>query len=260
MNLDYPNPKEPITIDWSHPLLRGCTSYWLPRGAHLVEMKSRRRATKTGVFRNAVVEGDVGIGPLAQGNNFTTHVTPGDDVTVVADIQWVSNGADTHNALFGTVPGAATGFEVLINASGGGTLWWAHTNNFAVNNTSKAMITGERGIVTFAYDSGTGLEMYFDATNIDSDAATGGLSTQNPLQAFARGDSWSGGDGLGTIYSLLVYDRQLTATEVRRIVRAPYQWVHRDILPVMVPPVAAAGLNIPIAAYHYNHHLGSMSN
>jgi hypothetical protein len=56
----------------------------------------------------------------------------------------------------------------------------------------------------------------------------------------------------------LVYNRALADAEVAEISADPLAPLRRKLRVPLAAPAAAAGLSIPIAAYHYNHNIGAM--
>lgn len=89
---------------------------------------------------------------------------------------------------------------------------------------------------------------------------TWGASTDN-LRIMGRSDTNQAFQGLASDFML--HNRTLSDREVMRLYqesRTGYKKLLRWVRPVgYSSPAAPAGLSIPIAAYHYNHHLGSMT-
>ena len=105
-------------------------------------------------------------------------------------------------------------------------------------------------------DSGNG-ELWLNGTR-KATTADCGNSTSLEFGIFYRtGDSAFN----GIIAQVLIYDRWLKPSEISIHSQHPDGMFRAGVTRLMhaAIPAAGGGIGIPIAAYHYNHHLGSMA-
>ncbi len=144
---------------------------------------------------------------------------------------------------------------------------WSNSLGFRMDDGSNTFVSHP---VTSAWEDiwhfvvgthdGLTLRIYVNGIERDSDTKNFnyGSATDNAFAIGARSTNPSQEWG-GQIGNTYLWNRELKQAEIMQLYRdsnAPFrlrQFIGR------VPDVGGGGLGIPIAAYHYNHHLGSMT-
>lgn len=129
-----------------------------------------------------------------------------------------------------------------------------------VGDTDLAGLTGEWHHAVTAYD-GTNVFYYHDGLPDGSGAfSTDPAITTIAVRLGSRQFTDFKEEWNGKLNDLRLYNRPLTAAEANLLYTTPYA----DLIPRRFTRVgeapAVGALGIPIAAFHYNHHLGTMRN
>lgn len=107
-------------------------------------------------------------------------------ITLSAWIRWNSAVGDgTYNCPVGKV----NSYELVITR-GTRVLWWAHSRNWAINNTTFLVTPGQWAHLVLAYDQNSGTRVYANAEQVGSASTTGPLVCAGMLGAGVRGDGW----------------------------------------------------------------------
>jgi len=95
-------------------------------------------------------------------------------------------------------------------------------------------------------------------TNITRPATSGGTlhNGANGRPCFDTGNTAGPSGGNMTIASAM-WQRELVEAEFKTLHENPWQVFQPQIARIYSFPAAAGGLSIPVAAYHYNHNIGS---
>lgn len=144
--------------------------------------------------------------------------------TAMCKMNVVSNptGNSINLAIFGASNGTnQDGFELLVRKSDGA-LWWATEQNWAINLTGDTILS-DQGMrwYTMAYDASTGLKVYLDTTETDTDAGTGATTYAENPQVFNRGDGLEANSSYGDVDYFLIWNRQLSAAEISEVQSDP---------------------------------------
>ncbi len=108
------------------------------------------------------------------------------------------------------------------------------------------------------YD-GAGVTLYRDGIAVGADAISGQTFTSEPMWVAAANKGGTA-DGVGKMKfnTVTVRNRALTANEAATLYRLGPAGIYQRKQPVITTAEeVVGGLSIPIAAYHYNHNVGS---
>jgi len=116
-------------------------------------------------------------------------------LTLTAWVKWNSTLGSTYAIPVGKYADPNVGYELAITKSTG-TLWWAHTKNWNINNTTFTVPTNGWAHLCMIYDQNAGTHILANAQSVGTDGNTGALGTSGSLGIGNRGDSaWPyGGD------------------------------------------------------------------
>lgn len=157
------------------------------------------------------------------------------------------------------------GKRAAWNSSNGAAIWFGYNDStdvsFSVNTAQATSATslisdGTTYHIVGTYD-GANIVLYLNGSQVATAALTGTVTDNaenlktGPFQVRTY-----------KFWDVRVYARALSARNVADMYSPVKRWelYRQDALTVGKAPVAPGGLSIPIAAYHYNHHLGSMQS
>ncbi len=187
---------------------------------------------------------------------------PQHDITNKLSITvWYTNtGAGTDEYLFAKRDGAAsTGQYGFFHDTGTllwGTIWNTDANCRGSQRSTSDMITS-----TFTMGGTDQGAIWSEGAVTTTDNTVDAITTAtSDLFIGARGNGAGGAQGFygGMIAAVLLHNVVLSDNQIRQLHRnplAPFQLSRKNRK--FRPSAAPAGLSIPIAAYHYNHSLGS---
>lgn len=260
-------------VNWSHPLNRGLVSWWLAlpdqqRGVIFRDLCNRNNGTLTnGPTWQGARGRPGGWGSLRfdGSNDYIDCGTSGlNNLSHMTAMFWMR--APQTNTAYGRLfeKGATTEWCFNVNQSGandGKVSFFANRSGFVICD-SAAINDG----VTFHHIAGTidgaNITLFVDGVQVSQKAYTGAASTTGTLYI-----GRFGGTGYHAIFEgddFRLYNRALSAREIARyynLSRQGYPGLLNRLPTRRYAPeqAVAGGLSIPIAAYHYNHHLGSMA-
>jgi hypothetical protein len=245
-------PIRALQINWSHPLARGLTGCWLMNeatGEIVADCGPRRNngtfhysttapAWNSGRHGSCIEFGterciDCGTG------KFGWDLT--NEVSVIAS---VNQSASQINTLF-----ARSGFVRPCRLStniNGRFKWWVYTDETAciINSTSTHSTDGNECVhVAGIWRPGDGRLYVNGVQEADESSSSGNLSFINDSQPVGIGGTYEGGNYYfclnGRIDYIFVYNRALSAEEVRWLYREPFAMFARPISPASIHISAA---------------------
>ena len=245
-------PFRALQINCSHPLARGLTGCWLLNeatgeivadcGPHrnngTFHYNSVAPVWKPGKYGSALEFGtdrciDCGTGKF--GWNLTN------EVSVVA---LVNQNASQVNTVF-----ARSGYVRpcrLSAYSSGRFKWWVYTDgtDCIINSTSTHATNGSECVhVAGIWRAGDGRLYVNGVQEADESASSGSLSFVNNSQSVGIGGTYENGDYLncwnGKIEYVFIYNRALSADEIRWLYREPFAMFARPISPASIHISAA---------------------
>jgi hypothetical protein len=245
-------PTRALQIDFNHPLTRGLTGCWLMNeatGGIVADSGSRRNnggfqystsapAWKQGKYGSALEFGserciDCGTG------KFGWDIT--NEISVIAS---VNQSASQTNTLF-----ARSGFVRpcrLSAFSSGRFKWWVYTDgaNCVINSTSTHPVDGSEFVhVAGTWRAGDGRIYVNGKQEASESSSSGSLSFVNDSQPVGIGGTYEGSNYYyclsGKIEYVLVYNRVLSAEEIRWLYRQPFAMFARTISPALIAVTTA---------------------
>jgi len=245
-------PTRALQIDWSHPLARGLTGCWLMNeatGEIVADCGPRRNngsfhystsapAWKPGKHGSALEFGSercIDCGTDKFGWDITNEISV---------IGLVNQSASQTNTLF-----ARSGFVRpcrLSAYSSGRFKWWVYTDgtDCNINSTSTHATDGSEFVhVAGIWRPGNGRLYVNGVQEADESSSSGGLSFVNDSQSVGIGGTYEGGNYYycwnGRIEYVSVYNRALSAEEIRWLYREPFAMFARPISPALIPVTSA---------------------
>ncbi len=170
------------------------------------------------------------------------------DATVTALVR-LTDASDSLSFLFDKRVSNGNGLLLFSNSGNIRSDWNGDSNSQGVftENAWQHVVVRRKGTVVRHYIDGK------QAGSDGSSSADASRATQAAIgsRSFGFTSSWA-----GDIAGMAVYNRALTPSEIQRQYADPNAMFRlKRRVSVRVPDVG--GLSIPIAAYHYNHHLGA---
>lgn len=208
-------------IDWKHPLTAGLVGCWLINentGDVIYDLSGNNN---TGAFVSVDrKQGDINFNGI--NDKVLIGTTPSlSTASVTAVIRMmlnVSSGANDN------IFGRTTNWLLAVNSSD--VLWWAHTQNFAINTTSYTFTLGKVVDIVLSYDENTGVQIYADGVLVGSNGNTGPLDTSGIVTMGRRGDDNVSSARMDVEYGF-IYDRALRANEVMQLHEDPYCFIKK---------------------------------
>ena len=140
--------------------------------------------------------------------------------------------------IIGQFDAASDGWELAVDSSRN--LWYAHSYNWAVNNTSYTFTLGRWVSIGFVFDKAIGATLYANGIVIASDSGSGSLAVSSNFRIGVR----SGG-GLDpptmSLGNCCVYNRALQPDEITQLYVDPYAPIRRRRRVVVNIPAEVAG-------------------
>jgi hypothetical protein len=245
-------PTRALQIDFSHPLARGLTGCWLMNeatGEIVADCGSRcnngsfHYSTTTPVWK----PGKFGSA-LEFGSERCIYCGTGkfgwDSTNEISIIAFVNQSASQTNTLF-----ARSGFVrpcKLSALTSGRFKWWVYTDgtNCIINSTSSHATDGSEYVhVAGTWRAGDG-KLYVNGLQEASESSSSGsLSFYNDSQSVGIGGTYEGSNYYyclnGKIEYVFIYNRALSAEEIRWLYRLPFAMFARPISPALIPVTSA---------------------
>lgn len=267
-------PKPPIELNQGSPQAKGLV-VWFPAVDRGDTVRDYSGFSNDGTLENMEpsdwVHSPFGGGALEFGGTNEHAVLPNIDIgtgplTVSCWFQTSTSGAtqiliaQRDDSVGGTFPHLfmriQTGNQVRVQVA-------TNASNF-VNITSTTTVTdGEPHHAAFVWKGGNDITLYIDGVSEGSPSATGTAGNVDSSDAWSLAcDFDSGGTArfvfTGTMWEPRINKAALSASAVKSMFNPSTRWdLYARPKPVIGLAVAAGGLSIPIAAYHYNHNVGS---
>ncbi len=245
-------PTKALQINWSHPLARGLTGCWLINEAtgEIVADSGLRR--NNGSFHYSTVPpiwkpGKHGSA-LEFGSERCIYCGTGkfgwDITNEVSVIALVNQSASQTNTLF-----ARSGFVRpcrLSAYSSGRFKWWVYTDgtNCTINSTSTHAIDGSEFVhVAGIWRPGNGRLYVNGVQEANEYSSSGSLSFINDSQSVGIGGTYEGSNYYycwnGRIEYVFVYNRVLSAEEIKWLYRQPFAMFGEPISPALIAVTTA---------------------
>jgi hypothetical protein len=245
-------PTRALQINWSHPLARGLTGCWLineATGEIVADCGPRRSngsfhysasapAWKPGKHGSALEFGtercvDCGT------DKFGWELT--NEVSVVASVNQNANQTNTVFARSNFVRPCK-----LSAYTSGRFKWWVYTDGTycTINSTSSHATDGSECVhVAGVWRAGNGRLYVNGAQEASESASSGSLSFINDSQPVGIGGTYQAGNYYycwnGRIDYVFIYNRVLSAEEIRWLYREPFAMFARPISPALIHISAA---------------------
>lgn len=263
-----------LTPYWQHPRYRGCVGHWLLNDYGGVRVSDVSGFGNHGTAQNITPASDwicTAHGPSLHfdGTNNVVVIPTPKKLQVDLPVAWSAwvymDNLTTRNALFNTSFDNVIyrGFWVELGTDGGIGCHFGDgdQNNSSDRRTKSAPVstlsTGQWYALAGNIRGATDMDIFVNGVDVGGTySGTGGpmvWGTDNMHIGEADRDSGSNEFFAGVIENLRIYNRTLTTREVISLYTDPYLEFQRPIPAYMSVP-AAAGLGIPIAAYHHYHH------
>ena len=245
-------PFRALQIDWSHPLARGLTGCWLMNeatGEIVGDCGSRRN---NGTFHYSSAASVWKPGKYGSALEFGTErcIDCGTDkfgcdlTNEISVVALVNQNASQVNTLF-----ARSGYVRpcrLSAYSSGRFKWWVYTDgtDCTINSTSTHATDGSECVqVAGIWRPGDGRLYVNGIQEADESSSSGSLSFVNDSQPVGIGGTYEAGNYYycwnGKIEYVFVYNRALSAKQVRWLYREPFAMFARPISPASIHISAA---------------------
>jgi len=248
-------PTRALQIDWSHPLSRGLTGCWLMNeatGEIVADCGPRRNngsfhystvppVWKTGKHGSAL-QFDSERCIYCGNGKFGWDIT--NEISVIAS---VNQSASQTNTLF-----ARSGFArpcKLTAYTSGRFKWWVYTDgtNCTINSTSTYPIDGSEFVhIAGTWRPGNGRLYVNGVQEANESSSSGSLSFVNDSQPVGIGGTYEAGNYYycfsGMIEYVFVYNRALSAEEIRWLYRQPF-----GIFAIPTSPALIAVISAPVS-------------
>ena len=241
-----------LQIDWSHPLARGLTGCWLMNEAtgEIVADSGPRR--NNGTFNYSSVAPVWKSGKYGSALEFDadrcidcgTGKFGWDLTNEISVVALVNQSSSQVNTLF-----ARSGFVRpcrLSAYSSGRFKWWVYTNgtNCTINSTSTHATDGSECVHVAGIWRPGDSKLYVNGVQeADESSSSGSLSFVNDSQPVGIGGTYEAGNYYycwnGKIEYVFVYNRALSAEQVRWLCREPFAMFARPINPASIHISAA---------------------
>ncbi len=245
-------PIRALQIDWSHPLARGLTGCWLMNEAtgEIVTDCGPRRSN--GIIHYSTVAPVWKPGKYGSSLEFGTErcINCGtgkfgwDLTNEVSVVALVNQNTSQANTLF-----ARSGFVRPCRLSAyisGKFKWWVYTDgtNCTINSTSTHATDGSEYVhVAGIWRFGDGRLYVNGVQEASESSSSGNLSFVNDSQPVGIGGTYEAGNYYycwnGKIEYVFIYNRALSAEEVRWLYREPFAMFTRPISPASIHISAA---------------------
>jgi hypothetical protein len=174
---------------------------------------------------------------------------------------WVkANDTGWRYAVFGAWGSSGANLKYLMRVDNGNIQTFIYTSTQIGGTFSTQDLTDRLHLLVATWDGAT-LKMYIDGVKSSTEFSGSGSIRDASVEDTYLGDD-SGGSGNtfnGTIASATIYNRGITASDAAKLYRLGPAGLYQQKRPVITTAeeVVVGGLPIPIAAYHYNHNVGS---
>ena len=129
---------------------------------------------------------------------------------------WINcegNSDDAHSFLAGSLDDSK-GFELMV-ANTTYNVWWAHSQNFAINGIGVSLILNEWYHFVFVYDENVGTFVYSNGVLQDTDGNNGAMDYSGSPEFWIGERQDNFGATQGTITEVALWNIALTASESR---------------------------------------------
>lgn len=240
-------PLRGLQVNWNHPLAKGLAGCWLLNEATGEKVADYGLRRKNGHFQYNTAAPVWRAGKHGSAVEFGTerciscgtHKFGWDLTNEVSVVALVNHGANQTNTIF-----ARSGFVRpcrLSGYAGGKFKWWVYTDgtDCAINSTSSHATDGSEWVhVAGTWRAGDGRLYVNGVQETYESSSTGNLSFVNDSQPVCIGGTYESGSYYycwnGRIEHVLVYNRALSAAEIRWLYREPFAVFERSISPASI--------------------------